>query len=92
MPRSNAKLPFTYFLNLPHKNSDSAISWYQGEIATLKQSLEECFGAAITRENLVSAIKTYNETRMLLRELYDLRKSENSTSLIAVRQILIQIG
>ena len=75
--RFNARLPFTHFLNLPHKNSDAAISWYRGEIAALKQGMEEFSGATITGENLVSAIKTYNETRMLLRELYELRKSEN---------------
>jgi benzoyl-CoA reductase/2-hydroxyglutaryl-CoA dehydratase subunit BcrC/BadD/HgdB len=46
--RFNARLPFMHFLNLPHKNSDAAISWYQGEIAALKQGLEEFFGA--TRE------------------------------------------
>lgn len=75
--RFKAGLPFMYLLNLPHKNSDAAIAWYRGEIEALKQSMEKSFGVTVTDENLVSAIKTYNETRILLRELYELRKSEN---------------
>ncbi|MBL7176804.1 MAG: 2-hydroxyacyl-CoA dehydratase [Desulfobacteraceae bacterium] len=75
--RFKARLPFMYLLNLPHKNSDSAIAWYRGEIAAFKQSLEKAFGVTVTDENLVSAIEVYNETRMLLRKVYELRKSEN---------------
>ena len=75
--RFKARLPFMYLLNLPHKNSDSAIAWYRGEIAAFKQSMEKAFGVTVTDENLVSAIEVYNETRMLLRKVYELRKSEN---------------
>ena len=45
-------------------------------MVNLKDSLEEFFGIAITRESLEKAIKTYNETRRLLRELYEFRRSE----------------
>jgi bzd-type benzoyl-CoA reductase N subunit len=77
--RFKAKLPFMHLLNLPHKNSAAAIAWYRDEIATLIRSMEKVFGVNITDENLVRAIEVYNETRMLLRSMYDLRKSENPT-------------
>jgi benzoyl-CoA reductase subunit C len=75
--RFNARRPFMHFLEVPHKNSESAISWYHDEIVGLKDSLEEFFGIAINRESLEKAIKTYNETRRLLRELYEFRRSES---------------
>ncbi len=75
--RFNARRPFMHFLNVPHKNSESAISWYQDEMVNLKDNLEEFFGIPITGESLEKAIKTYNETRRLLRELYEFRRSES---------------
>lgn len=75
--RFNARRPFMHFLTVPHKNSESAISWYRDEMVNLKDSLEKFFGIVITRESLEKAIKTYNETRRLLRELYEFRRSES---------------
>lgn len=73
--RFNAKRPFMHFLNVPHKNSESAISWYHDEIINLKGSLEKFFGISITQESLEKSIQTYNETRRLLRALYEFRKN-----------------
>ena len=72
--RFNARLPFMHFLSVPHKNTESAVLWYRDEIAGLKQGLEEFSGEEITREKLGKAIRTYNETGNLLREVYELRK------------------
>lgn len=67
---------FSHFLTVPHKNGDSAILWYRDEIEALKQAVQEHFGTEIRRESLEKAIEIYNETRRLLRELYELRKSQ----------------
>ncbi len=67
---------FAHFLTVPRKNSDSAISWYQKELADLIEMLEKFSAISITRESLQKAIRTYNETRRLLRELYELRRRD----------------
>jgi bzd-type benzoyl-CoA reductase N subunit len=74
--RFKAGRSFMHFLTVPRKSSESAITWYREEMVNLKEGLEEFFGIAITRESLEKAIKTYNETRKLLRELYELRRSD----------------
>lgn len=75
--RFNAELPFLRFLTVPHKGGESAIAWYQEELANFKDSLEEFSGTAVTKESLEKAIKIYNETRRLLRELYELRRNDH---------------
>ena len=75
--RFKAGLPFMHLLNLPHKNTASGVAWYRNEISRLKQSMEEAFGINVTENRLVNAIEVYNETRFLLKELYELRKGEN---------------
>lgn len=67
---------FMYFLATPRKGGDSAVSWYRDELSNLIKALEEFAGTKITAEKLEDSIQTYNETKMLLRELYELRRSE----------------
>ncbi len=74
--RLKAGLSFSHFLTVPHKTGESAISWYQEELVRLKKSLEEFSGREIADESLEKAIKTYNETRRLMRELSELRMRE----------------
>lgn len=55
---------------------DVSTNYYKSELVRLKQGLEIHFGVEITQEKLKEAIRTANETRRLLRELYELRKAE----------------
>jgi bzd-type benzoyl-CoA reductase N subunit len=66
-------LPFMYMLPVPHVISDDGLQWYREEVATFKDHLEKSFGTQVTNEGLTEAIKTYNETRNLLKQLYKLR-------------------
>ena len=75
--RYKAELPFMHLLHLPHKNSPAAVDWYREEIARLIGCLENAFGVTVSEENLKRAIALYNETRILLRDIHELRKSEN---------------
>lgn len=75
--RLKAGPSFAHFLTVPHKVSESAISWYQEKLVGLKKGLEEFSGSAIADESLEKAVKIYNETRKLLRELYELRRSDH---------------
>jgi len=63
-------------LSVPFKVDDLAVQWMKGEIERFKQSLESHFGVTITEEALRQSIRTYNEKRRLLMNLYDLRKKE----------------
>ncbi len=67
--------PFIHFLNVPRKINDSAIAHFRDQIVIFTESLEKAFGVKMTEEALRSAIEIYNETRSLLREVYELRKS-----------------
>jgi bzd-type benzoyl-CoA reductase N subunit len=73
------KKPFTFmhFLSVPHKvGGDEIAEWHRGEFAVLKEGIEKTFGAEVTDDKLRDSIRVYNESRTLLKELYDLRKSE----------------
>jgi bzd-type benzoyl-CoA reductase N subunit len=69
--------PLLYLISVPHKVDDDLISWFRDELDRFKESVEKTFGVEITDASLRNAIDVYNETRSLLRQLYDLRKGKN---------------
>ncbi len=68
--------PFTHMMSLPKKTTDVQVEWWREEIVILKEALENHLSIVITDDMLREAIKTHNETRRLLRQLYDLRKKD----------------
>jgi len=73
-----AKIPFAfmYMLPVPHKISPQARRWYGEEVLRFQRAVEDHFGVKLSPERLAEAVSTYNETRSLLRRLYDLRTAE----------------
>jgi len=69
--------PLLYLISVPHKVDDDLIAWFRDELDRFKESVEKTFGVEITDASLRNAIDVYNETRSLLRELYNLRKGKN---------------
>lgn len=67
---------FMHFLSVPYKICDDAMKWYEIEIANFKKSLEDFVEKEITDKKLLDAIEVYNETRNLLKKLYELRKQK----------------
>jgi bzd-type benzoyl-CoA reductase N subunit len=65
--------PFMYILPVPHLLNPEAVAWYRQEVAAFKESLENHFDIRISRESLSGAVAVYNETRRLMRRLYDLQ-------------------
>jgi benzoyl-CoA reductase/2-hydroxyglutaryl-CoA dehydratase subunit BcrC/BadD/HgdB len=61
---------------VPHKVTDESIAFFRDEIASFRDNLEKHFGVEITESRLRNAIGVYNETRGLLKRLYDLRQRE----------------
>ncbi|OGO01644.1 MAG: hypothetical protein A2Y72_03110 [Chloroflexi bacterium RBG_13_53_26] len=68
--------PFVHIVDVPRKMTKSAHDLYHNEVQGLKDRLEGFFDVEITDEALRQTIKVFNRTRELLKELYDLRKSD----------------
>jgi len=67
---------FMHFISIPHKAGDEAIDFFKGDLIEFKNSVESTFGVEITEDKLRNAIEVYNESRNLLRKLYELRQGE----------------
>ncbi len=74
--RRKVSTPYFHFLSVPHKATEEAVDWYEDEIANFKDSLEKAFGVSITEEGLRNSIEVCNETRGLLRQLYEFRRKD----------------
>ena len=68
------KTPFVKILSLPKKAEPPQVKWFQEELANLKNDMQEHFGVEITNDKLKQAIGLHNESRRLLRKIYDMRK------------------
>jgi benzoyl-CoA reductase subunit C len=66
--------PFYQVLTVPRKTTDEAQALYLDQVITFKQNLEEFLGLKITETALLQAVEVCNETRDLLKKLYELRK------------------
>jgi benzoyl-CoA reductase/2-hydroxyglutaryl-CoA dehydratase subunit BcrC/BadD/HgdB len=53
------------------------IEYYKGELSDLIKKLEELTGNKVTEQRLRDAIAEYNEARVLIKQVYELRRAEN---------------
>ena len=68
---------YNYFFIIPSNfQIPYALSELTHEMGEFKRSLEEWTGKSISQEDLDKAIEVFNTNRGLLREIYDLRKSD----------------
>lgn len=70
-------IPLIYVLTVPRKTTERAHQLYISEVREMKQKLEEAFNVKITDDAMRKAIKLYNRSRELLKELYEMRKADN---------------
>jgi len=68
---------FMHLITVPHKVNEELIIWYKDELKEFAEKIEVVFSVKVTEAKLKQAIDVYNETRRLLRELYELRKSDS---------------
>jgi benzoyl-CoA reductase subunit C len=67
-----------YVLNNPQKLlQESSREYFTEELRRFQAAMEELSGKPVTDERLRDAITLYNETRDLLREIYELRKRKH---------------
>jgi benzoyl-CoA reductase subunit C len=74
MWKYHVKVPYFYFINTPHTRGEKAHGFFYEEVNRFKESLENNFKIDISKESLKKAINVYNENRVLLKKVYDLRK------------------
>lgn len=68
--------PFMHIMDVPRKMSGAAHDLYREEVGALKKKIEESFDLEVSDGALRRSIQTYNQTRRLLRKLYELRRSD----------------
>jgi len=68
--------PFTHLIDVPHTDHAPAVDYFEGQINSFKRHLAEFAGEKLTGDKLKKACELHNKQRKLVRELYDLRKSD----------------
>ncbi len=74
--RHNKPAPFNHLINVPHMLGPSSDTFYRSELSYFIKNLEDWSGRKFDPDKLKDAVKLYNQRRALLRELYELRKSD----------------
>lgn len=86
----NVAIPWTFFLAVPTVvDTEAAEEFFMDGLRELLTSLGHLTGKVATNEDLLEAIETCNQSRRLLRELYEMRRAvpspvAGSASLAAV--------
>jgi benzoyl-CoA reductase/2-hydroxyglutaryl-CoA dehydratase subunit BcrC/BadD/HgdB len=82
------KTQFVKILSLPRKDEPAQVEWFRGELAILREHMQEHFRVEITDDKLREAIALHNTSRRRQRELYELRKTDRppitGTEMLAV--------
>lgn len=68
---------FNHLIQVPHKRQGEQIAFFREDLAILQAKVERHFGISISDKSLRQAAGVCNETRRLLRHLYDLRQQPN---------------
>jgi benzoyl-CoA reductase subunit C len=75
--KAQAPLAFMHMLPVPHRLSAEGRQWYREEILDFQRAVEGHFGVKLTADKLAEAVATYNESRRLLKEVYELRTGDS---------------
>lgn len=70
-------LSYNHFVNMPHAADETSIEFFTAELNTFCQSLGKFAHREISGDSLREAVRSYNENRTRVRELYQLRKLES---------------
>jgi benzoyl-CoA reductase subunit C len=70
------KPPYSHCLTVPHMTHEASFEYFRNELEVFRKGLERFGGRPASEEGLAEAIRLHNLSRALLRELYELRKSD----------------
>jgi len=68
--------PYLHFIDTPHTTHAAALKHHKELLKDLQKTLESFTGKELSAERLRAAIGVHNQQRVLVRELYDLRKPD----------------
>ena len=75
--KAYVKTPFCYLINNPQTQfTDLGYEYQYQELKQFRKAIEDFVGTAISDDALQRSIRLYNETRALLRKVYDVRKKD----------------
>ncbi len=69
-------LPYTHYIDTPHVVRPETLERHKNLLKEFQETLESFTGKKITKARLNTAIRLHNQQRVLVRELYDLRKPD----------------
>jgi benzoyl-CoA reductase subunit C len=72
----NVEHAYGHFVNVPHTTSKSSRAFFEKELNLFKLSLERFTEKMITDAALEEAIRSHNEQRALMQQVYDFRKKD----------------
>ncbi|MFC2038775.1 2-hydroxyacyl-CoA dehydratase subunit D [Chloroflexota bacterium] len=70
------KTPYSHFIDVPHTNRGVSRDRFKELLQDFQETLETLAGRKLTREKLAEAVDLHNTQRVLVRELYDLKKPD----------------
>ncbi len=71
------KTNFVYMIDMPKAVNPHTKDYYKAQLCQLVKAIERNYGKKITDDSIREAISLYNEKRLLLQQLYELRKQDN---------------
>ncbi|MFC2036259.1 2-hydroxyacyl-CoA dehydratase, partial [Chloroflexota bacterium] len=74
--RAHVGTPYSYYIDTPQSAHELAQQRHRELLKEFQESLESFTGKKLSPESLKEAIQIHNQQRVLVRELYDLRKPD----------------
>jgi bzd-type benzoyl-CoA reductase N subunit len=71
------EIPFYHILTVPRKYTERAHKLYYEQVVIFKENLEKHLNLTITDKALTKSISIFNDSRELLKQLYQFRKLDN---------------
>lgn len=71
------KSQFAHVMHFPHEDSELCFRQFTKEVRKLVSALEQFGGIRISDESLQDAVELYNKTRILVKQVYELRKRKD---------------
>jgi benzoyl-CoA reductase/2-hydroxyglutaryl-CoA dehydratase subunit BcrC/BadD/HgdB len=66
--------PYFHFIDMPITVRPEALEYFKGQLNDFRKTLEAFTGKKLSKDKLEAAIKSHNQQRVLVRELYELTK------------------
>jgi len=92
---SYTNYPYFHFIDMPITVRPEALEYFKSQLNDFKKTLEAYTGKKLSTDKLEAAIKSHNQQRALLRELYELTKPSppliSGTEIVQVVKALMSL-